>query len=199
MKIAIYAVLVRSDTIKRQEVEARVLRAMKERFFEADASTEFCTGFTEELNRLRREQRAGLSVTKREMERVKREIQKVVEAIKAGFALPELKVEMDALQLRKEALLAPLAAVDDPSPPALMPHMAEIYRQKTMQLAAALEHDPEHDAARQGLRGFLDKIAIPAGNGLLQVVGNLGEMLNAAGDRNGSAAPVGMFGCGSGI
>jgi hypothetical protein len=38
--------------------------------------------------------------------RVKRDIQKVIEAIKAGFALPELKVEMDALQAHKEALLA---------------------------------------------------------------------------------------------
>ena len=184
--------------IKRQEVEARVLRAMRERFFERGAFAEFCAGFTEEMNRLRREQRAGLSATNRELERVNREIQKVIEAIKAGFALPELKTEMDALQVRKAALVAQLAAVDDPAPPALHPQMAEVFRQKTMQLAAALEHEGEHDAARQALRGFLDKIVIPPGDGLLQVVGNLGEMLKAAGGRNGSAA-VAYGGCGGGI
>ena len=37
------------------------------------------------MNRLRMEQRAGLSGAKRELERVKRDIQKVIEAIKAGF------------------------------------------------------------------------------------------------------------------
>ena len=153
---------------------------MRERFFEPGAFDEFCTAFTEEMNRLRREQRAALSATNHELERVNREIQKVIDAIKAGFALPELKTEMDALQVRKKTLVAQLAVVDDPPPPALHPRMAEIFRRKTVQLAADLEHEGEHDAARQGLRGFLDKIMIPPGDGLLQVVGNLGEMLKAA-------------------
>ena len=34
--------------------------------------------------------------------------------------------------------------------------MAEVFRQKTMQLAAVLERDEAHDAARQALRGFLE-------------------------------------------
>jgi hypothetical protein len=57
------------------------------------------------------------------------------------------------------------------------------------------EHEGEHDAARQALRGFLEKIVIPSGNGLLQVVGNFGEMLKAAAARNRSAA-VAYDGCG---
>lgn len=64
-------------------------------------------------------------------------------------------------------------------------------------LAAALEHDEQRDAARLALRGFLEKIVIPPGDELLQVVGNLGEMLTAAGARNGSGpAAVGYGGCG---
>ena len=78
--------------------------------------------------------------------------------------------------------------------------MAEVFQQKATQLAAALERDEERDSARQALRGFLDKITIPPGDGLLQVVGNLGEMLTAASGRNGSlAAAVGNGGCGGGI
>ena len=75
--------------------------------------------------------------------------------------------------------------------------MAEVFRQKTMQLAAALEHEneEEREAARQALRGFIDRIVIPPGNALLQVVGNFGEMLTAA---NGRAEPaiVAYDGCG---
>jgi hypothetical protein len=54
-------------------------------------------------------------------------------------------------------------------------------------LVTALEHNEERDAARVALRGFLDRIVIPEGDGLLQVVGNLGEMLAAANGPKGSS------------
>jgi len=82
--------------------------------------------------------------------------------------------------------------------------MAHIFEQKIGQLAAALEfEDPEQrETARQALRGFIDRIVIPPGDQLLQVVGNLGEMLSATGDRDAAAvaaALVGNDGCGGGI
>jgi hypothetical protein len=77
--------------------------------------------------------------------------------------------------------------------------MAGIFRQKTIQLAAALEHEDEErrDVARVALRGFIDSIVIPPGDGLLQVIGNFGEMLAAAAGRDDS--PVAYGGCGGGI
>jgi hypothetical protein len=78
--------------------------------------------------------------------------------------------------------------------------MADVFRQKATMLAAGLEHDAQRDAARQALRGFLDKIVIPAGDGLLQVVGNIGSMLAAAQGRlSGTKTAVGIVGCGGGI
>jgi hypothetical protein len=78
--------------------------------------------------------------------------------------------------------------------------LADVYRSTVEQLAAALAHedDAQREAARQTLRGFIDRIVIPPGDGLLQVVGNLGEMLTtAAGGRIGSAAVgVANSGCG---
>ena len=168
-------------TMTRQELEARVLRAMRERFFEAGALEEFCRAFTEELNRLRMEQRARLSTAKRDLERVKREIQQVVEAIKAGFAPSDLKAEMETLQQRKANLLAAVEAGDE-RPPLLHPAMGDVYRAKVQQLVAALEHedDEQRERAREALRGFIDRIVIPPGDALLQIVGNLGAMLEAA-------------------
>ena len=60
------------------------------------------------------------------------------------------------------------------------------------------EDEEQRESARQVLRGFIDRIVIPPGDGLLQVVGNLGEMLKVAGGRTGSAA-VAYVGCGGGI
>lgn len=41
--------------------------------------------------------------------------------------------------------------------------MAEVFRRKTMQLAAALQHEDEErrESARQALRGYIDRIVIP--------------------------------------
>lgn len=69
-------------------------------------------------------------------------------------------------------------------------------------LFAGLEHEEHRDAARGALRGFLDKIVIPEGEELLEVVGNFGAMLAAAQGRTqsgGSALAVGIVGCGGRI
>ena len=104
----------------------------KHRLFDPGAFDEFCRRFTEELNLLRMEHRASIHAVKRELSRVNDEIQKVIEAIKAGFALPELKVEMDALQARKERLRAQLSSGNAP-PPLLHPDIAvaDVFRKKT--------------------------------------------------------------------
>ena len=54
------------------------------------------------------------------------------------------------------------------------------------------------ESARSTLRGFIDRIVITPGDALLQVVGDLGEMLTAAGAQR-EAAAVGNVGCGGGI
>jgi len=81
------------------------------------------------------------------------------------------------------------------TPDATSKHGGRVHR-KTLHLAAALQHDDEEqrESARQALRGFIDRIVIPA-DGLLQVVGNFGEMLTAAGGPDGAAA-VAYVGCG---
>jgi len=74
--------------------------------------------------------------------------------------------------------------------------MADVYRSKVEKLAAALEGGNEQGAARASLRGFVDRIVIPEDDGLLQVVGNLGLMLEATNEKADGEA-VGPSGCGA--
>jgi site-specific DNA recombinase len=174
---------------------------MQERFFEPGAFAEFCAGFTEEMNRLRREHRTKLAAAPREIAGIKRRAQEILRFLFEGYRNQEWKDELRRLDERRAELEATLATAEtEPPLPALHPHIGEVFRQKTMQLAAALEQadEQQREAARQSLRGFIDRVVIPPRDGLLQVVGNLGEMLTAAGGRNGSAA-VGYVGCGGGI
>jgi site-specific DNA recombinase len=187
-------------SIKRQDVEARALRAMRERFFEQGAFEAFCEGFTAEMTLQRREHLAEMAGARRELGAVEREIRTLVQFIKdgkAGASALAINDELLTLEARKVALTTALA---EPPLPALHPHMAEVFRQKATTLAAALEHDEQRDAARQALRGFLEKIVIPPGEGLLQVVGNLGMMLAAAHGRiRPAVSAVGYVGCGGRI
>jgi len=54
-------------TIRREEVEGRVLKALKERLLRQDLFEEFCEEFTREMNRLRVEHRANLVTCQREL------------------------------------------------------------------------------------------------------------------------------------
>jgi len=64
-------------TIRRDEVEARVLRALRERLRQQDLFEEFRDEFTREMNRLRMERRTSLSSTNREVERIGIRIKKL--------------------------------------------------------------------------------------------------------------------------
>ena len=177
-------------TIRRDEVEQRVLDALQEKLLRQDLFEEFCEEFTREMNRLRMEYRANLSSAERELERVHAGIRKVIDAIKDGFAGPELKAEMDELQARKESLLAQLATADAPVP-LLHPNLAALYREKVATLASALQNAESRSEAAEALRGLVDAIVlVPAGNELrIELKGNLAAMLSAA--QNAKRSPEG--------
>ena len=66
-------------TIRRDEVEARVLEALQEKLLRQDLFEEFCDEFTREMNRLRMEHRASLSAAEREIERIEVRRKKLIE------------------------------------------------------------------------------------------------------------------------
>jgi site-specific DNA recombinase len=148
-------------SIRRDEVGARVLRALQDKLLHQELFEEFCDEFTRQMNRLRMEHRASLSAAEREIERI---------------------------EGRREELKAKLAAADEP-PPLLHPGMADLYRQKVIALAQALEHPETRTEASEALRGLIDAIVLTPNQGELQIElrGNLAAMLGAA--QNAKRSP----------
>jgi site-specific DNA recombinase len=183
--------------IKRQEVEARVLVAMQERFFDPGHFKAFCEAFTEELTRVRREQLASQAGQRHELAGVERRLKEIVRAIGEGYRSETMKSELQVLEEKKAQLARALVL---PPVPALHPNMAEEFRAKATALAAGLVDEAHLDEARQAVRGFIERIEIPPADELLQVVGNLGRMLDAAQGRpNSDSLACGIDGCGGGI
>src|SRR5207244_7964882 len=144
-------------TIRRDEVEARVLTALQEKLLRQDLFDEFCAEFTREMNRLRMEHRAGLSAAEREIDRIEVRRKKLIEMVMEGVAPSVVKDELNANAAKREELTARLAAADAP-PPLLHPEMAQLYRQNVTALAQALEHQETSTEASEALRGLIDAI-----------------------------------------
>ncbi len=168
-------------TIRREEVEARVLKALQEKLLNQELFDEFCQEFTREMNRLRMERRASLSSAKREVERISTRIKKLLDLmLDDEIAVDEGKAEIKTLDARRKEYQARLESADE-TPPLLHPEMAELYRRKVTTLAQALGAAETCTEARDSLRGLIDAITlIPEQGGLrIELKGNLAAMLGA--------------------
>jgi site-specific DNA recombinase len=150
---------------------------MRKDFFE-----EFCREFAKEMNRLRMEQRAGLTSAKRDVERIGRRIKKLLDLLLDDeIDMAEGKAEMKALDARRKELEIQLKTADEP-PPLLHPSMADLYRSKVEELASALQREDTRLEASEMLRGLIDLIVLTPEKGQLRIElrGNLAAMLSAA-------------------
>jgi site-specific DNA recombinase len=168
-------------TIRRDEIETRVLTALQQKLLRQDLFEEFCDEFTREMNRLRMEHRANLSTAEREIDRIEVQRKKLIEMVMDGVPPAEVKDEMIANAARREELKAKLAAADAP-PPLLHPEVAGLYRQKVAALAQALEQPETRTEASEALRGLIDAIILTPNQGELRIElkGNRAAMLGAA-------------------
>jgi site-specific DNA recombinase len=169
-------------TIRRDEVEARVLKALEEKLLNQELFEEFCEEFTREMNRLRGEHRAKLVAGERELARLEARRKKLVESIMEGVPGSEVKEELIAIAARREELQRQHAAISEPKP-LLHPEMATIYRAKVTGLAKALREPDSRSEATEALRGLVDAIVLTpdqAGETLqIELRGNLAAMLGA--------------------
>lgn len=169
-------------TTSRHEVKERVLSALQDKLMRKDFFEEFCREFAKEMNRLRMEQRAGLTSAKREVERIGRRIKKLLDLmLDDEIAVDEAKTEMKALDSRRKELETQLKTADEPLP-LLHPSMADLYRSKVEELASALQREDTRLEAPEMLRGLIDSIVLIPDEGQLRIElrGNLAAMLTAA-------------------
>ena len=154
-------------TIRRDEVESRVLKALQDKRLNQELFEEFCEEFTREMNRLRMEHRASLSAAEREIERIEVRRKKLIEMVMDGVSPSKVRHEMNANAIRRDVLKAKLAAADAP-PPLLHPEVATIYRTKVAGLARALQEPESRSEATEALRGLVDAIVLTPAEGALE-------------------------------
>jgi site-specific DNA recombinase len=129
----------------------------------------FIEEFHREANRQRAERDGRRDRTAREQ--TEREIRRVIEAIKAGVPGAAVKDEMASLETRRIQLLEQLDArtAAPPPMPRLHPNLAELYRQKIINLAEALNDEHTRLEAAACIRDLIEEIRLVPENGKLRV------------------------------
>lgn len=172
--------------IRRDALEASILNGLRKHLMEPELFREFCAEFTREVNRLRIERGADLEGWKRELDRVDKELDKIVDAILQGFPLSKLKDKSEKLEARKAELTEKLANAKEP-PPLLHPNMASLYAQRIGQLYEHLQDENGRTQAAETFRSLVDQVTLVPDDGELAIVlrGDLGAILRfAAGKKN---------------
>ncbi|WP_323033285.1 zinc ribbon domain-containing protein [Paracoccus sp. (in: a-proteobacteria)] len=80
--------------IRRDELESRVLNALRTKLVDPELFAHFCEVFTQEMNRLRMEGRASIASAEAEMTKINRELEKLLNLILKGDAADALNAKM---------------------------------------------------------------------------------------------------------
>ncbi|UMM07984.1 recombinase family protein [Gluconobacter frateurii] len=172
--------------IRREELERRVLNALRQHLMDPDLFAEFCTAFTDEMNRLRMEASADIGAAEAELKRVERDIQRLMDLyLSEAISIATVKERGSKLEARKAELTEFLATAEAP-PPLLHPQMAEFYHRQLARLHDMLhsELDEKRQEAAEVIRSLIEAIILtPSDKGLqIDVQGDLAGILTVASD-----------------
>lgn len=157
--------------IRRDELESRVLNALRNRMLDPAIFAEFCDAYTQETNRLRMESRANIDAAQAEIEKISREEGRLMDLyLKEAISIEAVKERGDLLKLRKAELSAFLTTADEP-PPLLHPAMAQQYRKRVQQLYETLQDDSEEKRieAANVIRSLVEDIILTPVKGKLEI------------------------------
>ena len=168
-------------TMRRDALEAKVLDGLKHRLMRPEMVRTFADEFHRELNRLASEQDAHRDCVTRDLAKTKREIGRVIEAIKAGVPGAAVKDEMKALEARRSDLVDQLKGAP-PAVPRLHPNVAAVYREKIAKLREALNAEDTRTEAAEMIRGLIEEVRLVPEEGRLRIElsGELAALISLA-------------------
>lgn len=143
-----------------------------------DLVKEFISAFHQEANRQSAEVSTARRAQERELASVNEKIAGLVDAVAAGLRGPSIISSLEVLERRQEELQQVITAAPA-STVRLHPNLAEIYRQKVIDLQAALEMPSLHIEAVELIRSLIEKIVFsPTKEGAeIELVGNIALMV----------------------
>ena len=180
-------------SMRRDVIEAAVLCGLKEHLMHPDLVAAFIEEFTTEFNRLAASNDGDKARQQVELDRVTREITRLIEAIKSGVPGEAVKDEINALETQKTDLTAKLDAGPPPQP-RLHPNIAQVYRDKVAHLVDALNDEGTRAEASEAIRALIDEVRLVPKDGTLKIelYGELAALLSLGQNKHPRAKDPGV-------
>ncbi len=177
--------------IRRDVLEATVLDGLQHELMDDDLLEVFFEEYTRHLNTLRMEASGNRAEDEARLQKIDRELDRLVDAIVQGVPADRVKDRMTALDAEKTALEARLKALPLQPPPLLHPKMGEVYRDAVARLRETLSTSPDRAEAVEHVRALIDRIVLhpsddEASGFLIDIEGDLAGILSLS--RNGKKA-----------
>lgn len=166
-------------------LESRVLGGLQDKLLAPDVIARVVKRYHDRRAQLRQQMAKGLRSAEAEVDRLREEITRLVDAIAAGADLEEVRA---ALIARKAQLAAAEARVDEHrAEPAIIlhPQIVEAYRRRVRHLGTAIMTGENARQAMPLIRSLIDTIAVSddmsaPNNARIEVTGNLQSLLSIA-------------------
>ncbi|GJL99921.1 MAG: resolvase [Methyloligella sp.] len=146
-------------TIKAETLELSVINALQTYLMDKKLCAKFCREYTEHLNALRRQHNFARRDYELELAKIKRENEKLVEAILDGVSGASLKEKSEYIVKRREELEEILENIEE-APVIFHPNMADRYHEEVSGLIKALNNQDHREEAAELIRALVDKIVL---------------------------------------
>ncbi|SHK44480.1 Site-specific DNA recombinase [Shimia gijangensis] len=178
-------------TVKREDLETRVLSGLKDQLLHADLIAEFVRAYQEEYNQLAGAIKRDRSKAERDLIKVTKQIDRIIEAIAEGMFHPSMKDKVTELEAQKARLENDLRSSERDTPVLLHPGLADVYKEHVANLTEALNDPSAKAEATSIIRGLLSEIRlIPEGDALaIELVGELAGLLALGMSQNEESHP----------
>ncbi|WP_170417249.1 recombinase family protein [Ruegeria arenilitoris] len=178
-------------TIKRADLEDRVLSGLKEQLLHPDLIAEFAKAYQEEYNRLAGSIQQERSNATRDLAQIERKIAHLIDAISDGMFHASMKDKLTALEVRKSELEALIASASDEPPVLLHPGLSDVYREQVANLTTALRDPSSQAEATSIIRSLISEIRLIPEDGkyAIELVGELAGLLALGVSQNEQNRP----------
>ncbi len=168
-------------TISRREIEARILKALKQNLLTPELVAEFTRAYQEEVNRLAKEASGRAAEVEAKLAAVQRRIDGIMRAIEDDLYQPSMKARLTELEAEKAILISSRDTSVTLPNVSVHPNLAAVYRRKVEELETLLEETEHKDEAMELIRSLIEKIELtPKEGGGVEALlhGDLARILN---------------------
>jgi hypothetical protein len=146
---------VNDRTISRQEIEGRILKAIKQNLLTPELVAEFTRAYSEEVNRLVQEAGAEEAEVGARMAGVQRKIDGMMRAIEDGLYQPSMKARLAKLEAEKAGLIGRQQSPRILSRISVHPSLATVYAKKVEELETLLDDVDQRNEAMELIRSMI--------------------------------------------